>query len=77
MRALKSFFKNYKDGLNAYQTTLSNAVKKLTSDLELPVFAGGVSQIKSNDSNESFGRIFDPFKEHLDQLTQHIEDKNS
>lgn len=43
MRALKSFFKNYKDGLAAFQTSLSNGIKKLHQDLDLPVFVNGQS----------------------------------
>ena len=46
LRALKSFFKAYRDSLNYCQQSMQIAIKKLKSDLDLPVLKQGM---KSKD----------------------------
>ena len=60
MRALKSFFKSYKDSLHYYQQSMSIAIKKLKQDFEIPVIKQGISSKESHleKYDDSFKRSF-------------------
>ena len=74
LRAIKSFFKSYKNSLDFYNQSIDIALKKLGQDLELPVLKGGVSV--EGESN-SFTTAFLSMKESLEVMVKIMQDKAS
>lgn len=57
LRALKSFFKSYRDSINYCQQSMQIAMKKLACDLDLPVLKQGMKS-KDKDTEDTLSTAF-------------------
>lgn len=74
LRAIKSFFKSYKNSLDFYNQSIDIALKKLGSDLELPTLKGGVS---TEGEQSTFTTAFLQMKDSLEVMVKVMQDKAS
>lgn len=63
MRAMKSFFKNYKEIISSFQLQLNNALKKLKQDLDMPCYKDG--KIVKDDNGWISNQFIGVMRDHV------------